>query len=336
MPALLQSYRAPPSPQGLSPESRAATASQALQMLSKAHQVALAMPQALERLNGLAKAAEIGPAPESEELPAAIADLRAVVLQEIAECLVRMQPEQAKAAPDYFGEAFFTLMHHLAGAIEAGEPALIEKTFPQLVQAGMVIHDHIISTYRPPSYNQSPAVLNTMIDLLALSGLALIYEVMRNDRSGAFVRTVWNRGIQNSTRPQEAAKRLLDIVDISFAGMHMSIRRTEWGMHLSQQIVAAGYARPEYFGFGDPPKWNARPWIKMLGVSEHMPSISIDPHVFFAAHVLGPLSGETEDDLRSRRGLERFFTARDFHDPSADSDTGNDNAHNGDEDASSG
>ena len=336
MPALLDSYRTHPSLQALSPTLRAATASQALQMLSKADHVAQAMTQALKRLKSLAKAAEIDPAPEIERLPTAIADLRAVVLQEIADSLVGMQPDQSKSGPDHFGEAFFTLMHHLAEAIAAGDTALIEKTFSQLVQSGMVMHDHILSTYRPPSYTQSPAVLNTMIDLLELSGLALIYEVIRNDNSAEMVRTVWTQRIQDSPRPKETAKWLLHIVDTSFAGMHMSIRRTEWGMRLSQQIVAAGYGRPDYFGFGDPPEWKAPTWVKMLGVSQHMPSISIDPHVFFAAHILGPLSGETEDELSSRRWLERFFRACDFHDPPADSHTGIDSADNGDEDSSSG
>ena len=329
MPVLLESYGRHPSLQGLSPPFRAATASQALQMLSKADQVSLAMTQELERINGLAKAAEIGPAPEIEKLPTAISDLRAVVLQEIANSLVGMQPDQSKSGPDHFGEAFFTLMHHLAQAIEAGETALIEKTFPQLIQAGMVMHDHIMSTYRPPTFTQSPALLNTLIDLFELSGLALAYDALRNDQSADFVRTVWTSRIQNTPCPTKAAKCILDIVDISSAGLHTSVRRHEWVMCLSQQIVAAGYARPEYIGFGDPPEWNAPPLIKILGVSEHMPSISLDLHVIFAANIIGPLSGETDEHLRDRRGLKRFFSEREFYDPSADPDSGNGCAHDG-------
>ena len=336
MPALLRTYGSPLSPQALSPESRAATACQALQMLSKAHQIALAMPQALEGLNGLTKSAEIRPTPEIEKLPAAIADFRAVVLQEIAASLVRMKPEQSESAPDHFGEAFFNLMHHLAEAIDAGQTPLLEKMFPPLVQVGIVLQDHIISTYRPPTFTPGPALLNTIIDLLELSGLALVYETMRNDQSADCVRTVWTNRIQNAPCPTRAAKWLLDIVDISFTGMHISMRRNEWGMRLSQQVVIAGYAMPEHFGFGDPSEWNAPPWIKMLGVSEHMPSISIDPHVFFAAHILGPLSGETEDELRSRRGLERFFTERDFHDPSSDPHSRHGTAPDRDKDSTSG
>lgn len=91
-----------------------------------------------------------------------------------------------------------------------------------------------------------------------------------------------------------------------------SAARSEWSHALASRIIEEGYARPRYFPFDDPPPWNAPPLIKMLGVDESMPRLSLDPRAIAAAEILGPLSGETDDDLRSRPGLEHYFEARDL------------------------
>ena len=60
--------------------------------------------------------------------------------------------------------------------------------------------------------------------------------------------------------------------------------------------------------------------IKLLGVLQSFPSVSVSPRAIFAAEVIGPLSGESDEVLRARRGLRRYWEARDHRDAAVVSD----------------
>ena len=316
LPGVLDDYFSFTALERSSPSVKAASAAQALQALAKAEYLVDTMPKVVEDLKSLQLALDAQATEEFEHLAGRIQTRRIKVLESIADALTLLRPERSRSTPDYFGEALFTLVHHTEQAIRTGDAILVKRTFGKILMASLILEDHAFLTYRPPTYEYNSAILDPILDILELSGLALIYEVLRDDKSGDPICQVWVNYVKAMKPSEDAAKRflnMLDIADGSFShGMSpRSIARTEWEMKLSKRIVEAGYAVPDYIPFGDPPIWSAPPLIKMLGVMKSMPRIHLHPRAIFAAQVIGPLSGETEEELRARPALRRYYEARD-------------------------
>ena len=304
------------------PTVKATSASQALQTLAKAEYLVDTIPQVVDDLNNLQQGIDPQVTEEFESLRETIQTRRSRILERLAEAVTKLQPERALSKPDLFGEALFTLVHHIQQAIESGDTVLVGILFNKILYASLIMEGYVAATYRPPTYQLTSATFDPMIDLLELSGLALIYEVLRDDKSADPIRNGWVKYIHASKKSEDAAKRVLDILDLvdgnfSFGMSPRSNARTGWGMRLSKHIVEAGYAVPDYNPFDDLPTWSAPPLIKMLSVMESLPTIDIHPRAFFAAQVIGPLSGETEEELRERPALRRYYEARD-HDTEPD------------------
>ena len=281
-----------------SPTVKAATAAQALQALAKAELVAHTVTQAVQDLASLRPGQDQQPTEDFESLLERVQTRRSPILERVAEALTELRPERSQSAPDLFGEALFTLVHHTEQAIATGDVTLVKRVFLKILAATMILEEHIVSTYKPPTYEYNTAMLDPIVDLLELSGLALIYQELRDDRSADPIRVAWGTYVQSLENPEDAAKHVLDTLDLADGGFSFgisprSIARTEWEMRLSKQIVEAGYALPDYLPFGDQPTWTGPPLIKILGVSESMPSIHLPPRAIFAAEVIGPLSGES-------------------------------------------
>ena len=272
----------------------------------------------------------MGNDPQETEEFEGISDLvrknRNEVLQRIAEALVQLQPNQAKSVPDLFGEALFTLIHHTEEAIATGDVALVKDVFPKVLFASLSLQDHVLSTYQPPTYEVNSTIMDPTVDILELSGLAMIYAAVRGDQSDAPIRRAWINQIKCFHQPDQIARLILDRLEMKdgYASLGISqrdIARSEWEIRLANRIVEAGYAVPEYDPFvRERPAWDAPPLIKMLGVTEHMGSISLNPRTIFAAEIIGPLSGETEDNLRGRRSLRHFYEEKDFQSMREDSE----------------
>ena len=238
---------------------RAAAGCQALQAIAKAELVVDAIPQAMEALERLQKAHDKQPHAEFDGLAERIHACRAPVLQSLADALTELEPEQSKSAPDLFGETFFRLIHHTEQAIASGDTDLVNRVFPQILNAALRLQQHLASTYTPPSYRVVPAIIyGPITDLLELSGLALIYEVLRGDDGSAdTVRAAWNVWNEGTVEPPAAASALLDILDaVTVDFLHESPRgliRAEWERRLITRVVEDGYARPDYVPWGGHP-----------------------------------------------------------------------------------
>ena len=168
----------------------------------------------------------------------------------------------------------------------------------------------MLETYRPPTYQLTPGTFSPFLDIIDLSGLALVYESIRGDQSAEPVRRAWSNWINNCQSPQDRAVTIMDTLDYtSMSYDPMSVMRIEWEKRATQEIIKAGYAVPEppMFGFDEIPKWDAPSLIRLMGVSEYMPSFYLKPYVLFAAKVISSLSGEDEETVRERPGLKRYF-----------------------------
>lgn len=297
-----------------STEVKAAVGLQVLQALAKADVLADTMTRSIGELEELRREHSEHGAIEVEKLAGHINDHRSVILERIARTLSELKPEHTHSRPDHFGHAWFTLTHHLHEAIASGDAELVQRIFAHAFQATLKMYSHVMTTYTAPTYEFTPAHVDSMIDLLELSGLAIIYETLRDDQSAESVRTVWEAWLTNSEDGTARAALILDLVDYRRSSLiGTGIRRTEWSMRLSDDIVQAGYAMPDAIPFNGEAERDAPAMIKMLGVHESMPRVGLDPYVLFAGKVVGPLSGESEEHLRARRGLEPYYRDRDFH-----------------------
>lgn len=318
LPDLLDDYFTGAALARSSPAVKAGTGAQALQALAKAELVVDTIPRTVHELEELRRGHDAQPAEEFDGLDERVRSCRSPILERIAEAVTRLHPERSKSGPDLFGEAWFTLVHHTEQAIASGDVGLVKSVFPKILCATMILQEHVMSTYKRPTYEFNPAILDPMIDLLELSGLAVVYDSLRDDRSADPVRQAWVTHVNSSDQPEGTAGQVLDMLDLAESSLSLGISarfaaRTEWESRLAKRIVEAGFGIPDYFSSSDPPTWTAPLLIKILGVTRTMPRVTLHPHAIFAAEVIGPLSGEMEDALRARRGLQRYYEQRDHY-----------------------
>ena len=316
-PELLADYFEGPGGPRLSPALETMIATQALQALTKADSVAHAIPRVVDDLSALRGDRDPLPTNELGDLSESIRRMRFEALERIASAITRLRPEHSTASPDLFGEAWFTLVHHAERAIANGDVDLVQHIFSEILDSTFILHEHVFSTYKLPTYQMTPGHLDPVMDALELSGLALIYEELRGDDSAAPVREAWATRIEASGQVERSASDILDLLDLAssafpFQVSPRSAARGEWGLRLANRIIEEGYARPAYEPFRDLPHWDAPPLIKMLGVEQSKPSLFLYPQTIFAAVVLGPLSRESEETLRARPGLRLYFEQRDW------------------------
>ena len=310
-----------PTPAHPSLEVNAMTDSQALQALARVQLVADTLSPAAENLEQLRMGNDRQEVEEFQGLDKCIKTCRAEVLQRIADALIQLQPEQSKSEPDLFGTAHFTLIHHTEGAIADGDVALVTEVFPKVLSSAFVLQEHVLSTYLTPAQQINSALLDPTVDILDLSGLAMIYATLRDDQSDVPIRLAWTSMLNSlpGLTPDLAAKLVLDRLEIADSYSRLGITprdiaRTGWETRLSKKIVEAGFAPPAYNSFGKPQPWSAPPLIKMLGILDRGGPMWLKPYAIFAAEVIAPLSAETEELLRKRRALRIYYDRRDFQD----------------------
>lgn len=298
--------------EGISSEAQAIAETGMLQMLSKANLVAEIMLGVIESLEELQHGHPTEASPEIEALPKSIKNLRASVLIGLGTVLDELLPEQMKSNPDYFGETLFTLLYHAEQAMSEGNVLIINRVFSSILTASLKLYYHLLSTYKPPIYELRPAIFNPVLDILDLSGLAIIYEELRGDESAKSVRQAWRDRANSLDNPKDAATYILDILDMTSGTFPLiSSMRLNWERHLADKIVECGYATPTYPPFEETPILEAPMLIKMLGMDSYR-SLSLNPYLIFAGEVIAPLSGEGEQELRNREGLRRYYDRKDF------------------------
>ncbi len=310
LPQLLSEYVKESTTEQASAEVKALSATQCLQTLERAGQVLRELPDIAERMKSL-HLDEAQPTNEFDGLGDQVKHQRSEIIKRLADVIPELRPESSKSRPDFFGEALYRLVHYTEEAIREGDEPLVKSVFPNVLAAGIAFEGYAVATYKPPTYQFNAAVFDPMIDLLELSGLAIIYETIRGDRSADPVRQCWKAYIQSTQDPEVFAKSLLDIAEggFSFGISQRAFTRTEWESPLSKKIIESSLARPEYYPIFNvpPPKWNAPTLIKILGISRSMPSIYIKPHTIFTAEVIAPISGESEEELMARRTLKNYY-----------------------------
>jgi len=195
----------------------------------------------------------------------------------------------------------------------------VQKVFPKVLSSTFVLQEYVLSTYQGPAHQVNSAIFDPTVDLLELSGLAMIYAALRDDHSDAAIRQAWIDILNSLPEPQAAAKLVLDRLEFVDGYSRLGITprdiaRTSWRRRLSNRIVEGGFAPPAYNPLGEPQPWNAPPLIKMLGIIERSGPMSLKPRAIFAAEVIAPLSAESGESLRKRRALRHYYDKKDWQD----------------------
>ena len=299
-------------------------------MLSKSELVAATLQDVVDSLAAMQQGHDSISIPEVENLAERVGSLRIIVIEQLGDAARELRPEQQKTRPDYFGQTIFTLLHHTERAISDGYTETIGRVFPSVLSASLKLHEHVDVTYRPPTYEITPANFNPILGVLELSGLALVYEQLRGDGSAEPIRQAWADQGDPHNDVEGFATEILDILDQAHSRLvPQSIMRREWETRVAQSIVDKGFAIPDYNPFEDEPEWAAPPLIRMVGVTKSYLNVSLHPYLIFAGQVVGPLSGENDEHLRSRPSLRRYYEALDRYaesdDPATSGSDGNTN-----------
>ena len=243
LPAQLREALAVQVHEQMSPQVQTVMGAQTLLMLDKLDYVAESLPQVVAALEDIHQGYEPVTTPELESFAENISDIRSSVLEQLGTTLIHLSPNGSKAVPDYFGQVLYTLTHWAEQAIADGDEELIGRIFPSILHATMTLHDYMLQTYRPPTYEVTPGIYNPLLDILELSGLALVYEAIRGDQSANPVRQSWHNWINASQQPEAVATRIFYILDMTRASFApVSVMRSEWGRRAAREIVKAGYA----------------------------------------------------------------------------------------------
>ena len=311
LPDLLKSFTNPTyRPQSSKVE--VAIALQSLQTVQKAKLLAETIPNAVVSLEQLT----LGQDKQSHEgLLDSVRTIETPLLVRIANAITELCPQRSSSEPDMFGEALFTLKYHLEQEIAIGKTNDLQDRFEQAILATFKMHRHIMSNYQSSIYRVNVSVFDSIIDLLELSGLSLVYEVLRDDESSNRVCQAWESWLEKDGRTMAPAiLSVLDIADGVLSSSHISILRHQWNLRLSDKIREAGYARPEYFPGNAPLPWNAPKLIKMLDLTSLFSDSKIYPRTIFAAEIIAQFAEDSEEQLRIRPGLIHYYKEKDNFD----------------------
>lgn len=289
----------------------AAVGGQALRALAKSELLVAAMPDAIGALEALRSPNEPMPTAELDGIGNRIRESRSRVLKHIADAIVFLQPESEPSEPDFFGEAWFRLAHHTEQALREPDETVVRNVFSKLLLATHNLQVHMLATYKQPTYETTgvwAATVGKMMDLLELSGLALIYDELHGGGLAEAVSEAWAALDTASKVPHGLVKYALEQLDYrALTILPGSMRTYQWRINLTEAIVAAGYARPRYGPFDPSPRRDAP---RLVGMLNEAYDFGITPGAVFAGEVLGPLSGETEEKLMDRPGLRRYYQVR--------------------------
>lgn len=199
-----------------------------------------------ETLDGRRCAQDIRwPQVDWEELSGAIQDTEDRLLALLAQSVPHIAKDDAvDDLPDYFGHFYVLLAEHAYCAIEADKPELFGKLFPAVFFASLEARSKLLEQLQQQEPQTRVAyAVDPLLDLLALSGYALIYSELHNQLHWKIAKGVWDRFMQSQEEPKAVLQLLASTTDLrhSFFGLTpRQIVRTEWQQRLARRLRSHG------------------------------------------------------------------------------------------------
>jgi hypothetical protein len=209
----------------------------------------------VDRLAGLRRVEDIPwPAISWDEYHKKIAEVRerqVVSLGAIANHLASIT--RTEQLPDYFGHAYSVLAEECYQALVAGDEKLFGQLFPSFFSASLSAHNQLIATKvaHDPIVQYGFAV-QPLLDLLDLSGYALIYSELYGKDYAAQARGRWEVFFSEVSDADKAAHEICYKLRLheSYSGWGIyprDLRRTTWKQIFDQVLRNEGLMQ----GFSD-------------------------------------------------------------------------------------
>ncbi|WP_285610015.1 hypothetical protein [Geothrix edaphica] len=155
--------------------------------------------------------------------------------------------------PDVLGIARANIGDELVKALDEKDKKSFSKLFPAYLLASEAIKAELLRRIDPRNSNyRNSVVMDLQLDLMTLSGLALIYSDI--DKSGCWdsAHILWDKLIENSPDPSAFVQDQFHCIDNpTMVPMFSpsSMQRLKWERTLREGLVRRGIESEEIFGF---------------------------------------------------------------------------------------
>jgi hypothetical protein len=200
--------------------------------------------------------------------------------------------------PDVVGHSRLWIADELLSIMESkavGSMREFAKLFTAYFNATQAVIQQMFGIARQPGKSRySRAAMDAMLDLLEMSGIALLFSELDGTPFGKVIRRAWDHYFdQHQGDKSGIVKAWLSPLESPMALPAISSSSTQrfyWERRLVEALTVRGALTAEgYYGSGNPPNPHPSPVIRALHV--HMGHLLDPPSEFFAAIYLAPLAG---------------------------------------------
>lgn len=226
----------------------------------------------------------------------------------------------SKYLPDYFGQVCLVLAEECYITMATGNKFLFKNLFPSYFFTCLSAHDRLRTQVH--DYDEKTFLgfsTEPIVDLLELSGYAIIYAELDDKGYWDIVKELWNQYLSKHSNPQELLQFIINIIEYrhsQFAISQRDISRTKWEQDFEGRLRDRGLVDDTLFFRrlqGEEIEQHPSPLIRALKPGECM---YYKPHDVFLAIYLSERP-EADQLKLSRRAKE--FTDRLKHEKSTDS-----------------
>ena len=151
---------------------------------------------------------------------------------------------KSKYLPDYFGQAYSVLAEECYKSMATGNEALFQKIFPSFFAASWSAYNLLLQELGDRD-ERTKIVFSSepIVDLLELSGYALIYTELGGKQFWNMVKELWDNYLSSITAPQAISKFLMAVVEYRsslFAILPRDLGRTSWKQDLTRRLEEQG------------------------------------------------------------------------------------------------
>lgn len=165
------------------------------------------------------------------------------LLEVLAESLSSLQTEPSSTdLPDYFGYAYSVLANECCAAMASGKDELFQKIYGPLFVACLCTYERLWEEL--PHYHadiRMRLATDPIRDLLALSGLALIYSELDRKPYWETAKACWDAYLSQSADPHALVQFFASVADYrTLWSSPRDVIRTSWQQHLEALLRGRG------------------------------------------------------------------------------------------------
>ncbi|MDP8225368.1 MAG: hypothetical protein P9L99_18545 [Candidatus Lernaella stagnicola] len=208
-----------------------------------------AIGDALAKMERLRRVTDIPwPVVDWDKLKQRQASLQQFLVEILAEIAIDLSSlDLPDYLPDYAGFAYARLANETYVAISNGDDNLLKRLFPKLFVLGLNEHDRLRKKLKDRGLTNRPHLALTtdhLVDLMALSGLAVVWGELENRETWSVVENTWNDYFQHSSNAKDAIPFFFSLISfrgrLNMALSSRSMTRTSWKIGFEQEMRRRG------------------------------------------------------------------------------------------------